>query len=444
VRVYRFDRHRLDVDHQLLILNERVIPLSAKLFGILYCLVRSAGRTVTKDELVYDVWQSEDVSDATIVQHIWMLRKLLDERANSHRTILTVPRKGYRFIAPVTYVADAAADAERTGGETSSQRGEPRVWREYLTGMRYSEKRDLDGLHLALKHFNTALGIDPTFAPAWTGLAGTYSFLAYYGFDTWEHALPAALHAIEQALQLDPASALTHCVHSQIQLVQWDVVGSERSLDRAGNLDSGSPAVYQLSAFINICRGDFELAIADAKRTVAIVPNDVSAQGIFANALAIQGDFSNAIDAYTTILDLEPMCRIARQGRCEAYVASEEFQLAVQDLDLLPRTPANVSRLACIHAFTGDMLSASRMLRELESRSRAEHVEPHSIAQLQIALGRYNEALCLTEKAIADHDLPFAAMPNSPLLHRPMQDRRVREMLGGVRNLLRTPRRKIG
>jgi tetratricopeptide (TPR) repeat protein len=218
----------------------------------------------------------------------------------------------------------------------------------------------------------------------------------------------------------------------------------ERSLDRAGNLDARAPAVYQLGSFIASWRGEADLAVADAKRTVAIVPCDVSAQGTYANALAVQGDFENALAAYTNILNLDPSCRIARQGRCESYVASGQLQLAMKDLELLPRTPANVSRLACLYAFLGDSFSATRLFKELERRSITEYVEPHCLAQVHIALGRYDEAVRLTERAIASHDILFAGLLSSPLLAAPMRNRRLRQMLGDVRNSLCKPNRKVG
>lgn len=441
---YRFDDYRLDVDRQVLIHNERLIPLSAKLFGILHCLVRAAGTTVTKDELISEVWQREDVSDATIVQHIWILRRLFDERANSHNLILTVPRKGYRFVAHVLRLAERPERIEPFAVADLSLNGTPKVWREYLTGISHAEKRERSSLRLAQKHFNAALSVDPTFAPALVGIAGTCCDLAFYAFATWNQVLPAAVRAITKAIELDPTSAFAHCVLAQIQLAQWDIAGVERSLHRAGNLDARSPAVYRLGSFIAAWRGEADLAVADAKRTVAIVPCDVSAQGTYANALAVQGDFENALAAYTNILDLDPACRIARQGRCVAYVASGRLALAMKDLELLPRTPANVSRLACVYAFLGDSLSATRPFKELEERSVTEYVEPHCLAQVHIALGRYDEAVRLTEQAIASHDIQFPSMLSSPLLAAPMKDRRLTQTMRDVRNRLCRPHQKVG
>jgi DNA-binding winged helix-turn-helix (wHTH) protein/Flp pilus assembly protein TadD len=442
--VFRFGDYRLDADRRLLIGSERVIPLSAKAFGVLHCMVRAAGATVSKEELISEVWQHEDVSDATIVQHVWMLRRALREGAKSHGYILTMPRQGYRFVAPVTREPETALAPRAIALGEPSQRGEPRVWREYLVGIAYADKRDRTSLNLALRHFNAALRSDPRFAPAWMGLAGVYADLAFYAFATWDRVLPRAREAIAKAIDFDRSSALAHCVLAEIELAQWDVGAAERTLDRAASLDSGEAAVYHLSSFIQAWRGEPESALANAKRFVALAPTDIAAHGMFANALALQGDLANAAASYSEILEIDPACRIARQGRCEIYAADGRLDLALQDLEHLPDTPANLSRRACIHAYMGDRLSASRMFRELQNRCAREIVEPHCIAQVHIALGRPDEALRLTEQAIATNDLAFPAMLASPLLQAPMRDRRLRQTLGDVRNRLCRPRKKIG
>jgi tetratricopeptide (TPR) repeat protein len=391
---------------------------------------------VTKDELIAEVWQHEDASDATIVQHVWMVRKLLGEHAKSHKYILTVSKKGYRFIPHASHAPDEGIEPASSAAGEVSQSAEPAVWREFLLAIHYAGKRDYSGLKLALQHFNAALTLDSTFAPAWLGIAGVYSNIAFYAFDTWERVLAPATAAITRAIELDRNSALAHCVRAQIQLAQWNISESERSLDRAGSVDPQSPAVYQLSSFVHAWRGESELAVADAKRALAIGPSDVALHGTFANALACSGDYENAIASYSEILELDASCRIPRQGRCEAYIANDQLDLALRDLEQLPRTCPNVSRLACAYAFLGDDAKATRLLVELQGRSSKEYVEPHCFAQTYIALGRYDEAIGLTQMAIANNDLGFPGMLNSPLLHRRMKDKRVRQTLGDIRKFL--------
>jgi hypothetical protein len=114
------------------------------------------------------------------------------------------------------------------------------------------------------------------------------------------------------------------------------------------------------------------------------------------------------------------------------------------DLEQLPRTNSNLSRLACVRAFMGDELGATRLLMELQRRASTEYVEPHCIAQIQIALGHYDEALWLTDKAIASNDLAFPAMLTSPLLAEPMKNSRLRHVLLDMRKLLNRSQQKIG
>src|SRR5262249_14844878 len=65
---------------------------------------------VTKDELLDAVWPETAVSDAVVRVAIGALRKALDDTAQTPRFIATVPRRGYRFLAPVTEHTGAAPD----------------------------------------------------------------------------------------------------------------------------------------------------------------------------------------------------------------------------------------------------------------------------------------------------------------------------------------------
>ena len=82
------------------------VALSPKAFDVLHYLVQHPNRVVTKDEILDAVWPETAVTDAVVRVAIGALRKALDDTA-SPRFIGTVPRRGYRFLVPVT-VADAS------------------------------------------------------------------------------------------------------------------------------------------------------------------------------------------------------------------------------------------------------------------------------------------------------------------------------------------------
>jgi len=106
-KVYEFAEFRLDAkSHRLFRLaGGSPVPLTPKAVELLLVLVRSGGRVVTKDELLEAVWEQSFVEEANLSQTIFVLRKALGENTKAPRFILTVPNRGYQFIATVKEVS---------------------------------------------------------------------------------------------------------------------------------------------------------------------------------------------------------------------------------------------------------------------------------------------------------------------------------------------------
>lgn len=73
-----------------------------KVMALLVCLAERAGEVVTKESLIQSVWADRFVSDEVLTTTMFELRKALGDEAKNPRFIQTVPRKGYRLIAPMT------------------------------------------------------------------------------------------------------------------------------------------------------------------------------------------------------------------------------------------------------------------------------------------------------------------------------------------------------
>src|SRR5713226_7259648 len=80
--------------------NERIL-LTPKAFAVLRHLVERAGRLVTNDELLDAVWPETHVEPAVLNNQILSIRNALGDRPKSPVFIETLPRRGYRFVAPV-------------------------------------------------------------------------------------------------------------------------------------------------------------------------------------------------------------------------------------------------------------------------------------------------------------------------------------------------------
>jgi TolB-like protein/DNA-binding winged helix-turn-helix (wHTH) protein len=89
------------------------VQVEPKVMEVLVCLARRAGRVVTKDELVREVWEGRFVSDDVVWRSVRELRRALGDEARAPRFIETIPKRGYRLLAPVAEVpGPAPAPAE--------------------------------------------------------------------------------------------------------------------------------------------------------------------------------------------------------------------------------------------------------------------------------------------------------------------------------------------
>lgn len=104
--MYEFEKFRFDPENHLLSREGSPASLTPKAFEILLILVQNGSRLTTKEELMSKVWPDSFVEEANLTVNISALRKVLGETDDSRQYIETVPKKGYRFIAPVTQVPD--------------------------------------------------------------------------------------------------------------------------------------------------------------------------------------------------------------------------------------------------------------------------------------------------------------------------------------------------
>jgi DNA-binding winged helix-turn-helix (wHTH) protein len=122
VTCFRFDRFVLDPADRQLRRDNAPVELNARYLDALALLVSEQGKLVSKDRFLDEVWRGVPVTDEALTQCIKTLRRQLGDDAAAPRYIETVPKHGYRFIAPV----------ERIGEERLRQALPRQTWREVL------------------------------------------------------------------------------------------------------------------------------------------------------------------------------------------------------------------------------------------------------------------------------------------------------------------------
>ena len=103
--LYDFEGFRIDMDQGCLWRDEELVALTPKAFETLVVLVKNSGRVISKNSILDEVWANTFVEESTLAQNISTLRKTLAKYEDDKEFIVTIPRRGYRFVADVTEVS---------------------------------------------------------------------------------------------------------------------------------------------------------------------------------------------------------------------------------------------------------------------------------------------------------------------------------------------------
>ncbi len=130
---YEFGDFKLDTSERLLVKNGEAVTITPKVYETLLVLVRNAGQIVEKEDLIREIWQDRFVEESNLTFNIRMLRKALGDVASSPEFIETLPRRGYRFLAPVRVVKQPEAE-EAISIDPSHSRLSTRSWLAFALG----------------------------------------------------------------------------------------------------------------------------------------------------------------------------------------------------------------------------------------------------------------------------------------------------------------------
>ncbi|MBO0857217.1 MAG: PD40 domain-containing protein [Chloracidobacterium sp.] len=107
-KLYEFGAFRLDAAERVLWRGEEMIALPPKVFDTLWTLVKEEGRIVSKADFMEAIWADAAVEESNLSQNIYTLRRALGVDEQGRRFIETIPRRGYRFAAPVRLLGEAS------------------------------------------------------------------------------------------------------------------------------------------------------------------------------------------------------------------------------------------------------------------------------------------------------------------------------------------------
>src|SRR5882724_2678967 len=95
-----FGPFRLFAEQRLLLEGVRPVRLGSRAFDILAALVERAGEVVGKEQLIARAWPHTYVEESNLKLQVSALRRALGDGQGGHLYVITVPGRGYNFVAP--------------------------------------------------------------------------------------------------------------------------------------------------------------------------------------------------------------------------------------------------------------------------------------------------------------------------------------------------------
>src|SRR5277367_2222490 len=115
--IFQFGEFQIDARARTLRREEATVTLNYRAFDVLLYFVRNPGRALTRDELLKNVWPDTFVDEHSLAQSISVLRRALDEKPGDNSYIVTLPGRGYQFVAPVQVVTPEVTTPEMNAPE---------------------------------------------------------------------------------------------------------------------------------------------------------------------------------------------------------------------------------------------------------------------------------------------------------------------------------------
>jgi len=279
----------------------------------------------------------------------------------------------------------------------------PDVYEAYLKGRFALHKSSRAGLEEALLRFQAAVDADPTFAPAYAGLAATYSALGlvFYGEPPGE-TRPKTVVAARKALELDPELAEARGLLANALQKDWHWAEAEAEYRRAIELSPSDAGAHAGLADWLLCQGRTEEALTSARRAQELDP--LAFNGIQVGWILFQARrYDEAIRELRTALTIAPKNPMALWYLGFALTGARQFDEAIATLEgaasISDRSSAVLGVLVHAYAGAGRRTEALRVLEELHRRRQKGYVPPAAFLNAYLGLGDREEAFAWMERA---------------------------------------------
>ncbi|HEY3171117.1 MAG TPA: tetratricopeptide repeat protein, partial [Thermoanaerobaculia bacterium] len=286
---------------------------------------------------------------------------------------------------------------------------DPEAYDAYLRGRFYWSKFKSEDYQTAIEFFQKAIEKDPTYAPAYAGLAHAYRAMAFEGLIPPSEGMPKAESAARKAQALDDTLAEVHFALGQNRLARWDPA---TCLDELRKALASSPHDAVIRRFYSqtLSRtGHWDEAIAEGKRTQELDPLSVEANRGLGSIFYWAGRNDEAIRQFKKTIELDPKDARLHDHLAEVYSRKGMYREAIAERQAylsLSGDEEAAQELGRDFAESGYQQAMKELYRKtlafMEEAAKYTYVSSIHFSVLHAQLGEKDEAFTWLEKAFQE------------------------------------------
>ena len=433
------------------------VKLQAQPFRVLTLLLERPGEIITRAAIVRELWGDDTYVDfdQSVGAVLRRLRLALGDSGSTPRYIETLRGRGYRFLVPTQtegppaqlcpvasaqqqatprsfsrsslYVTAAmtvtlslligsgVANRRRTGPAVSGSdvptqpaTARPRnmeAWFAYQKGRHLWTIRTAPAMEASIRYLETAVQLDPDYAPAHASLADGYVLLNFYTGRHSKQWVSSARAASKRALELDVSMAQAHATQAYIRFYyEWDWPGAEKGFRTAIALDPNYATAHQWYAEYLFYMGRFEEALRAINRAHELEPQSAVISLQLAAPDLYSGNYTQAIDKIRNAKTLNPELPLGSYMLATCYEQLGRFDEAIEEYRAIAGTTLGLTGLGYVYGRSGRQKESRQILRRLIESWERDDVSAYHVARVFVGLGDSIQTFAWLKKAQAVRD----------------------------------------
>lgn len=307
---------------------------------------------------------------------------------------------------------------------TASRTVDKQAYDDYLMGLFYWDKLSQESLALALDYFNRAIERDPTWAPAYSGIAQVWTGMAQMGFAAPEVAGPMIFENLAKALELDPEYAASHYNQAMIAVwIEWNWEKGEQEFLTALELNPNDAMVriYYAHLLTILLRNDE--AVAQGEMALKLDPLNPLVHALDAVVMASDGQWEEAMLHVQKAASIDPSSFFAHHimefvsfenGNGDAFMKAIRF--------VFPFEEGQFSSIENTLEKEGLTAAYMEVITYLEVLEQSQFLVPIHMANRYIRTDQKEKALAYIMKGLEVHDQNIPYLVTGFLGYEPLFD----------------------